>query len=789
MFRTFDRYILKEVTPPFLLGLLLYSFVLLMNQILVLTEQIVTRGVGLGVTLRLLFCLLPAILAFTLPMAVLMGILAGLSRLSSDSEVVAFRTLGIGQGRLMRPLLIFALLGWLLTSALTLFLAPRSNILYVRTYVQGVLHRVQFRITPRVFNESIANTVIYVQDLSGGGEEWRNILLYLNEPPDEPRLILAQAGRLDVRWDQKKATLQLQGGADHSYPLDTPEKYKITFFQKLKEDLPVGNLLSTLNYEPTTREKDIAELFREEAPLRRLVRGLQAQRAAGRLDAVGRLNLADKARRHRSYLIEIHKRFALPVACLVFVFLGLPLGVTTRKGGRTSGFTISIGIILVYYILITAGEQLARDGKILPWLGMWGPNIVFSVFSLWLFLRSKREEPFFFRLVRLLKRPERPRPPVSRPAAVPSRRGPGWAGFPRLLDRYIMRKYLGLFGLIFGGLLAVVVVITFFERINTLYDHRKPFGMLLQFIWFTIPDYSNYILPVAALTAMLLTLGLLTKFNEITAMKACGISLYRVVVPVVLLALLTSLCSFYLQEKVLPISNKKANRVWDAINDLPPRSYNPLDRTWLVNRSKDRFFHYLYFDTAKGAFRQLTILDVDPRTWRLTRRLYAQRAVLDGQNLTLADGWLRQFNEDVPVPFERFERMSLSLDENREFFLKEWKEPSQMNLGELGNYIREVKDLGFDTVRFRVDWHGKLALPLVALIMTLIGIPFAFSMGKRGTLVGIAVSLVIAILYWGAIGFFRGLGYAGSLSPFLAVWAPNIIFGLAGVFGLLTLRT
>ncbi|HEX9901298.1 MAG TPA: LptF/LptG family permease, partial [Acidobacteriota bacterium] len=101
----FDRYILREVTPPFLLGLLLYSFVLLMNQILVLTEQIVTRGVGLGVTFRLLACLLPSILAFTMPMAVLMGILAGLSRLSSDSEVVAFRTLGIGQARLMRPLL------------------------------------------------------------------------------------------------------------------------------------------------------------------------------------------------------------------------------------------------------------------------------------------------------------------------------------------------------------------------------------------------------------------------------------------------------------------------------------------------------------------------------------------------------------------------------------------------------------------------------------------------------------------------------------------------------------
>jgi len=789
MFRYFDRYILREVTPPFLLGLLLYSFVLLMNQILILTEQIVTRGVGWGVTFRLLGCLMPAILAFTVPMAVLMGILAGLSRLSSDSEVVAFRTLGLGQSRLVRPLLAFALGGWLLTSFLTLYLTPRSNVLYVQTYVREVLHRIKFRVTPRVFNESISNMVIYVQDLNGRTEDWQNILMSINEPGQEPRLILARFGRMDVHPGLKKVTLQLLDGADHSYPLDSPEKYKITFFQKLKEDLPVENLLSTLVYQPTAREKDIRELFREEAPLRRIVQNLKAEQEAGRLDEVGQAQLVQKSREHRSFLIEIHKRFALPFACLVFVFLGLPLGVTTRKGGRTSGFTISIGIILVYYILITAGEQLARDGKMLPWLGMWGPNIVLAIFSLFLYFRSNREAPFFSRMFGFLRRRERPAKPVELQPAVSGRRSWAWAGFPRLLDRYIMRKYAALFGLIFGGLLAVVVIISFFERINTLYDHRKPVLLLLQFIWFTIPDYANYILPVAALTAMLLTLGLLTKFNEITAMKACGISLYRVVAPVVFLAALVSLFSFYLQEKVLPVSNKKANRVWDAINDLPPRSYNPLDRTWLVDHTKDRFFHYLYFDPARSAFSQLTILDVDPHAWRLTRRIYSERAVLDGQKLTLTKGWLRLFNEEVPVPFERFEEINLSLAENRDFFLKEWKEPSHMNLGELRSYVREVKELGFDTVRFRVDWHGKLALPLVALIMTLIGVPFAFGMGKRGTLVGIAVGVVIAMLYWGAIGFFRGLGYAGSLSPFLAVWAPNIVFGLIGLFGLFTLRT
>jgi lipopolysaccharide export LptBFGC system permease protein LptF len=164
-------------------------------------------------------------------------------------------------------------------------------------------------------------------------------------------------------------------------------------------------------------------------------------------------------------------------------------------------------------------------------------------------------------------------------------------------------------------------------------------------------------------------------------------------------------------------------------------------------------------------------------------------AVLHEHSLTLTDGWSRRFEEEAPVPFERFDRLDIPLEETRDFFLKEWKEPSQMTLGELRGYIREVRELGFDTSRLEVDWQGKAALPLTAVIMTLIGIPFAFAMGRRGTLVGIAVGVAIAMLYWGAIGFFRGLGYAGTLSPFLAAWAPNLLFGAGGICGLLTLRT
>lgn len=166
MFKLFDRYIVRDIAPPFFLGLLVYSFVLLMNQLLQLPTLFIAKGATFGVTLKLLVYLIPAILAFTVPMSVLMGILAGLSRLSSDSEITAFKTLGISPRRMLRPLLLFAFAGWLLTSVLTLYLAPRFNFKWIQTLTESVLDKVQLQINPREFFDEIPNTMIFIQDIT-----------------------------------------------------------------------------------------------------------------------------------------------------------------------------------------------------------------------------------------------------------------------------------------------------------------------------------------------------------------------------------------------------------------------------------------------------------------------------------------------------------------------------------------------------------------------------------------------------------------------------------------------
>jgi len=777
--KLFDRYVIKEIIPPFLIGLAIYSFVLLMNQILLLSEAFITRGVSLKDVLLLLLYLMPSVLAFTLPMSVAVGILAGLSRLSSNSEVIAFKTLGLGHSRLLRPILVFALLGFVATSALTLYLTPHANYRWVQMFRKSVLSKVQLNIKPRTLNESIQNAVIYIQDIDKDFR-WRNVFVYFSEPRDEPKVVFAESGELDIFEDGKKATLELHDGALHTYPVANPEKYRVTTFQTLEEELPLQGFFAPGGDKKGVREKDIKELQRD-------MNLLKAELSNASEDKTGKTAFSKKKRDFISHWIEIHKKFALPFSCFIFALLGLPLGASTKKGGRTSGFTISIAIILVYYILITAGEQLAMDGRIPPFVGMWGPNTFFAVVGLYLFIKSVRETSPFSFLSHILRRKESRAPSVGEDAVhYPVRLN---LPFPNILDRYILRKYLTVFFMAFISMLFIFAIVTFFDRIGSVYAHNKPVGLLFAFIWYKLPEFIRYVLPVTALVSTLLCLGLLTKFNETTAMKACGISIYRIVVPVLFMGVLVSFFSYYIQETVFPFSNKKAEEIWFQINDVPARTYRNVDRRWVFSRDGSRIYNYGYFDQTASAFSRLTIYEINPREWNLERRIFSDKGYLQDSGLLLTHAWYRDFERGRPVMFEKKDEMVFSVAEDMGFFLKDWKEPDQMNYSELGAYIHEIEEKKFSTVRFKVDLQYKTSFPFVAFIVSLLGIPFAFSMGKKGTLVGLGLSIGIVIIYWGAVGIFKSLGYVNYLSPFWAAWGPNLLFGLIGLYFIFALRT
>jgi LPS export ABC transporter permease LptF/LPS export ABC transporter permease LptG len=769
-----DRYVLREVVPPFLVGLLLVTFVLLMNQVLLLAELFIDKGVPALQALRMLGLLVPSIMAFALPMAVLMGILGGLARFAADSEIVAFQSLGVGTGRLSRPVLFFGFFGCVLSLPLSLYLAPRANSAWVRAMTDSVLTRVRLKVEPLEFNESLPDMVFLVRDVERD-KGWRDVFVYMAKDPSDPRLVMARSGTIRLFPEKRRAVLELSEGFVYSGTLSEPGKDTVTSFERLEEEIDVEGLFPAVSSEKRVREKDIGELFRDLKTLESsppALRGLRPIRA------------------HR---IEIHKKFVLPAACLIFALLGLPLGVMTGRAGRTGGFSLGLLIILLYYILLTAGEAAAMDGRLSAFFGMWGPDILLAAVGAALVLGTRRRTPV---LRRVAGRPASgpgdesgPRPPAPFESAAPASLRLSPVRFPGVLDRYVSRKFLTLFVLVLAALSAAAFLVTFFERLGYALERGKPVGLLVRYVGLKLPEFMAFILPVTVLAAALLALGFLSKTNETTAMKACGVSAYRTMLPVLVLAAAASGLAFVVQERIVPAAHARAEAAWRAINDLPPQSHSYLNRHWVLGRGGERIYRYDYFEPGSSTFSRLGVFDIDPGRWSLARRFFAAKATLVGDALVFGESWSRDFEASAGPPFVRTESGRLAVPGDRDAFLKPWKEPLQMTRGELRKYAAEVRGMGFSAVRLRAELAQKTALPFVSLIMALLAVPFGFWMGKKGTLVGVGVSVVIAMGYWGTYAVFRSLGGAGVLTPFLGAWGASLLFGLAGIAALLRIRT
>jgi len=773
-----DRYVLREIGPPFLIGLLLVTFVLLMNQVLLLAELFIDKGVPALEAVRILGLLVPSVLVFAAPMAVLMGILGGLARLSADSEVVALRSLGIGSRRLAGPVLFFGLCVFLLTLPLALTIAPRANHAWVQAMTDSVLSRARLKINPLEFNESLPNMVFFVEDIDRDGT-WRNVFAYLSDDPARPRLALARAGRINLYPENRRAILELSNGILHSGPLSEPENDSLTSFERLEEEINVEGLFPSVSSEKRVREKDIGELLRD-------VGALEAGPAAP-----GAMASPPRSKEVLAHWVEIHKKFSLPFACLVFALLGLPLGIMTGRAGRTGGFSLGLGIILLYYVLLTAGEKMAMDGRAAPLLGMWGPNILLALAAVWLFLRADREPaglPWFRGWPRVRKTGG-PKAATAVPRKSRTRlRAPAFR-FPNILDRYISRKFLTVFAIVFSALAGATFLVLFFERLGEALRHGKPVGLLVRYVGLKLPEYLAFILPVGVLATTLLVLGLLARTNEATAMKASGVSVHRSLVPVLALAAGVSGLTLLVQERIVPAAHARSEETWSRIADLPPRSYSYLNRHWILDRARDRIYHYDYFEPGTATFSRLAVFDVDLVRWALVRRFFADTATLEKDVLVYKDAWVRDFGGPESRSFSRMESGRLEIGQEKGAFLKTWKEPLLMTLGELRKYTAEVREMGFPAPRLRAAIGRKTALPFVSLVMALLAVPFGFSMGKKGTLVGVGLSVVIAMVYWGVFAVFQSLGGAAVLTPFLGAWGANLLFGLAGIVLLFRLRT
>jgi LPS export ABC transporter permease LptG len=374
---------------------------------------------------------------------------------------------------------------------------------------------------------------------------------------------------------------------------------------------------------------------------------------------------------------------------------------------------------------------------------------------------------------------------------------------PNILDRYVARQYLGYASLVILGFWAIFFLFHFMDLFDDIQQNRVKGKVVLHYYAFYAPEILHMVMPVAVLVATLTTFGVLTRRNEITAMKAGGISVYRATLPVIVIATLGSLALFAMGEYVLPYTSRIASRDFNEIKGRPPESVSYLERRWIMG-TDGRIYNYDFMSQGAPGGRPmlamqggqpsdevvlngLSMFVLDTKEWNLKERMYAARAKWTGQEYELETAWRWAFTN--PPRYETLDGARTREVEPPSYFKREDVHMEGVRFAQLREHIASLEARGVDVARLKVQLHRKVAFPLVALVMTLIGIRFSFTVGRRGTLFGMGISIVIAIVYWACFMLFEAMGNNAVLPAQVAAWAPNLLFGAAGVYLMLTVET
>jgi LPS export ABC transporter permease LptF/LPS export ABC transporter permease LptG len=786
MLRILDRYILREVIPSFILGIGVFTFVLLLNEILRFAQRLVTQSASLSDTTAILLNLLPSVLCLTIPMGFLLGVLIALGRLAADSEIIAMRASGVSLYRLLTPILVAATVAWLVTSHLIIRVLPDSNQRVRQLLFQVMTSQAGTEIRPRVFYDRLfPNMMFLVMDTPAGADYWQNVLLADLSTPESPRVTFAEQGRLLIDPNERTVTFYLKNAELHQVSQAKPDDYQRQVSAEIWMPLPTDTFFPP-----------------EDIDVPRGARELGLSQLA---DAYSTTGLP-------VYLTEIHKKFSIPFACFVFGVLGLGLGIRNRREGRSWGFVASLGVIFFYYVLIDIGESMAVNGRVSPMLGMWAANLVLGAAAIVLLVRAAREAPIALPSLSGLwawltarlrggkapalapasasPGPARPRAraaSLSRPVVV--FRVPRFTiRFPNTLDRYVAREFFRFFVLILSALVVVYVLGLLIDVISDAFQYRVKGILVLQYLAAEQPQILFHMLPLSTLMATLVNFAIFTKTSELTAAKAGGVSLYRLSVPVILAGILVSSGCFGIQEYLLPYANRRAAELRDEIKKRPVETYNVLDRRWMMGQG-DTIYNYAYYDPTARRFSGLALYRFSSEPFGLSERLYAREATWEPETgaWRFREGWRRNFREGAKV--ERFHDLLVHEMEPPSYFVKEEKRSDQMTYLELTQYVEDLKRAGFDVVPLEVARQAKFSFPLAAMVTVLIGIPFSFTPGKKGALYGIGIAIAIGLCYYVATRIFAFMGDTAMLPSVVAAWAPNVLFGVAALYGLFNVRT
>jgi LPS export ABC transporter permease LptF/LPS export ABC transporter permease LptG len=770
--RLLSRTLFREVFVSAVLGCVLFTSVLFLFLSRPLFEFVV-RNPGPWKTVARLFALvLPQALPYTIPLGVLVGTLIALSRMSADGEITAMRAAGVPGRRVAPAVLSFAFLALLGTAASTLWLAPWS--VFEGYRLRNILIETQLSadIQPRFFEERFPHTVLYVRDIGQDQATlWKQIFLADTRPSAErgdiPAITLASEAIAQPDLARNRIQLTLKNSSTYEANKDV-EKYQI-------QSTPQGDQSLEAQKPPELRpiktsvEMDTSNLYR----------------AAYKDPGADRDRLLETR-------IEVHQRLSMPFACLVLALTGIPLGLSSRRRGKSPAVVLTVALAFVYYISLIGAVSMARQQKLPVEIAMWLPTVGFALLGT--FLLARLEQPgrrdYLDALTSLFRKPTLGADGRRILPRLQLRRLPL---IPQVIDAHITSRFLFYFLLWLVSFILLLDIFTFFELGTDILRNKIPIAKVGEYLFFLTPRWIYELTPVSVLVSVLVVLGVLSKDNEVTAFKACGVSVYRLAAPILLTSLLISAGLFAFDHYVVPDADRRQNALRAEIKGKPAQTFLNPGQQWIYGMG-DRIYYYRYYDKQENIMLGVNVFELDPATFRLKRHISAERARWEPALTAwvFQNGWTRDMKGSTFGPLDNFAgqtRVFAEVEETPDYFLKEDIQSQQMNYKELQAYIDELRQSGFDTTRLRVQYFQKFAIPLFAFILALVSVPFGLSAGNRGAMAGVGVSFGIFIAFRTMQILFEQVGDLGQLPADIAAWSPDAVFSLVGLYFLARVRS
>ncbi len=755
-------YVIQGALPYVVLSLVLLTAILFTQQTGRFAELAIYTDLPLALAGQIAAALLPSVLILTLPVAVLAGIMIGLARMGSDSEIVAIRAAGVGTWTLLWPALLIGLLATTATTFLHLKEAPEAARDLRRVALQGALRKLESPVDPRTFNTDIPGYVIYVRDGDKTQGTWGRVFIYAQQPDGSTRVVTASTGRIDSSSDRSELVLSDAVAMKIPKPESGQHDYVVERLDQLRISINTGRAELLENFsrkDVTTEELDWNELRQQQHS--------------------GSLAEQNDARR------TLNRRLALSAAPLVFALFGGLLGMRVRRGGRGAGILLSIAVVIVYYLISLLGESLAKNNSVSAITGEWMATAIMLLLSLVL-LRFEGFSRLSF-AKRLWKRsgPARAQARTTTPAHTV---GAGRSGFPSLLDTTLFRTLTTSFLVGFVSLVSIFLIFTLFELWRFIASNNVPAAIVGKYLLFLLPLVAVELFPATMLITVLITYALLARTNEAIAWWASGQSVYRLMMPGLLFAVAAGAGTWLVQEHLMPPANVRQEALRARIRGGQPRAITGTGRQWLASIESRRLYSY-EFDEQVGNLSEPTVYELDDNAVHLRRVTTGKLGIWSRNNeLLIKEAETVNLN-GMAVERQHQPETTIAGVESPQVFRPTVDKPSQLSVLALRSYLKAAKQRGVDVSALALALQRKYVNPFSVLVMAFIGMPLALAFGRRGAMVALCVAVGVSVAYWGIGGGFQQLGNHGLLPPEVAAWAPPVIFAAAGTYFLSRVRT